>query len=290
MNLRDLSVEEMVTVSAVLLDADGDLLPILRGHELLVGPTSVIQRAHARLLTVQQQAGSNERRVRELTETMTRLDGRHDRKARGVHKVLEGGYDLAQDEREEQIFQDLKETLFPNGLSITQRSYREQAGTAKRVQERLTDEDRERLRVTTIGSRPLLESVEEWLDTGQRIARLEAERARLQQDDSDDAVSAGEVRDARLFWIRAVKSLVTMIDFTDLDDSDKRALLANIEDAARKATEARRRAQSRAVEVSEENSDADVAEPASPNGDVPEEPGEEPTPQEDEDSEVTEPA
>ena len=53
-----------------------------------------------------------------------------------------------------------------------------------------------------------------------RIARYEAKRARLQEDDNDDAVSAGEVREARIFWIRAVNSLINMMEFTDLEDGD----------------------------------------------------------------------
>lgn len=103
--------------------------------------------------------------------------------------------------------------------------------------------------------------MELWLETAQRIGRLEAERAVLRRDDNDDSVSAGEVRGARMQWIQAVNTMLQMLPFTDLDEEQQRTLLANLQDADERATRARRRAQARASGGDEEPS-ASESEPA----------------------------
>lgn len=240
MNLRDLSAEEMLTVSAPLLDPGGSLYPILIAHTLLDGSVTVIKKCHDGLLTVQQRAGTNEKKARRLTDQMTHLDARHDAMARGIMRLLEGEELLAESEEQAQVFADVRETLFPVGASIVQRSYREQAGTAKRVESRLTDDVRAVLEAIPVGSTTLLEKVQVWLSTAQEIARKEAQRAELTSDDNEDAVSAGEVRDARLKWIKAVNSMINMLDFTDINERDRRILLANLNDASSKAARRRR--------------------------------------------------
>ena len=77
MNLQNLTDEEMLSVSAVLLEEQGEIYSVIHDHELLAGPTKVIARIHEELLTVQEQAGSIEKKVKELTDEMTRLDGHH---------------------------------------------------------------------------------------------------------------------------------------------------------------------------------------------------------------------
>ena len=296
MNLRDLSGEEMVALSAVLLDETGDLLPIMEDNELLVGPSKVIRRAHENLLRVHQQAGTNEKRVKELTAEMTELDALHDRKARGIYRVLEAQADLADSPEEARSLAGLLETLFPKGLTITQRSYREQAGTSKRVQERLSDEDRQRLEGITTGTGTLWQEVELWLETAQVIGRLEAERAVLRRDDSDDSVSASEVRHARIQWIQAVNTMIQMLPFTDLDEVKQRTLLANLQDADERATRARRRAQARVTDTEEPatpvepSADSSDSEPADVVINQDDEAPQEPTVAEDMEDEVVEPA
>ncbi|MFU8805248.1 MAG: hypothetical protein ACNA8W_15655 [Bradymonadaceae bacterium] len=239
MNLRNWNAEEMTAASAVLLDPAGDFLSIMEGNDMLAGPVTVIHKAHHRLLTIQKTAGSNDQAIRALTIKMTRLDALHDRKGRGAFRALEAAEDLADTPEIAEMYAGLRELTHPKGLGITQRNYREQAGTAKRVQQLLTPEARAQLEAIKIGDKSLLVEVDGWLETALLIGRHEAERARLSAADSEDAVTAGEVRDARIYWIQAINALLTMIPFAELDDNDRRALLANLEDADKKA---RRRA------------------------------------------------
>src|SRR5690554_5831732 len=96
MNLRDLAAQEMLTVSRVLLDPAEQAHAILEATPILAGSVMVLRKAHDQLLTVTKRAGSNAKRVRELTAEMTRLDARHDRKARGIYRVIEACADLAE--------------------------------------------------------------------------------------------------------------------------------------------------------------------------------------------------
>lgn len=267
MNLRDLSAGEMLSVSAVLLDEAGQLAPLMQNHELLQGPFKVIRQSHEKLLRLHHQVGSNEKRVRELTAQMTGLDNDHDRMARGIYGVLESFESLANDPLEARQLGELRAVLFPQGRSIGQRSYREQAGVAKQVQERLNMQYRLLLTDITAGRRTLLEEVEEWLDKALQISRHEAERAMLNSDD-DDGVSAGEVRQARLTWIQAVNALLHMLPFAGLSERDQRLLLANIQDASKKATQSRQRAQTRTTEP-EEGSQEPTPNLAEPSTDSP---------------------
>lgn len=266
MNLRDLSAEVMLTLSDRLLDPDRDLRPIMEQDPLLNGPCDVIEQAHGQLLTIQEKTGSNETKIQELTAEMTRLDARHDRLSRGTYLTLDGCITLSEDADEELEYRALQKTLYPKGRSIGQKSYREQAGTAKRVEQTLSDADRDRLQEISFGDRTLLDAVEDWLETASAIADKEARRARLRNDRDDDRVSAEEVRKARTYWIRAINSLVNMLEFTDLDESQKSDLLANIEDAVQSAAESRRRAQSQdsddADAPADLDEDSDVVEPA----------------------------
>lgn len=262
MNLRDLAAQEMVTISGVLLDPAGQAHAILKATPVLAGSVLVLRQAHERLLKVTRRAGTNEKRARELTAKLTKLDALHDRKARGIYRVIEACADLAESSEEALEYQDLLEVMFPLGLAISQRSYREQAGTAAQIAERLGQAERDRLSQIQLGARTLLDETLDWLETARQIGAFEAERALMVVDDSDDAVSAAEVRDGRIFWVQAMHAFVQMVAFTDLDQREQHILLANLKDADRKATLARRRAE--AGGDAGEGGDGEVVEPESP--------------------------
>ncbi len=114
--------------------------------------------------------------------------------------------------------------------------------------------------------------VDDWLETATTIARLEAKRAQLQSNDDDDAASASELRQARLQWIRAIRTLVDMMDFTALDEKDRRVILANIKDADRKARRTRKRAQQKVDEAGQDADEPVVDEAEEPEVDEADEP------------------
>src|SRR5690554_6274303 len=117
MNLRELKPQEMLTVTGVLLDPAEQARAILEATPILGGSVLMLEQAHERLVTVTKRAGSHEKRARELTETLTQLDADHDRKARGIYRVLEASADLAESDEEAQMYRHLMEAVFPQGLA-----------------------------------------------------------------------------------------------------------------------------------------------------------------------------
>ena len=264
MNLRDLAAQEMVTVSGELLDPAGQAYAILQATPILSGSVLVLEEAHAQLVSVTKRAGANEKRARELTAELTELDALHDRKARGIYRVIEAYADLSDSPQEALEYQELLATVFPVGLAISQRSYREQAGTAAQVEERLGTEERACLGRIVLGARTLLDETLDWLEVARQIGKYEAERALMQVDESDDAVSAARVREASLFWVQAMHAFVQMVAFTDLDQREQHILLANLKDAERKATLARQRARATTDDAGELVEPQQDNEPESP--------------------------
>ena len=280
MNLRDIRTGEMLAVTYSLLDDTGKLRVILESDERLKGPLEELQKAHDQLLETQQRTGTNEEEIKRLTEEMTQLDREHDRLSSAIYDVVAGCMAMADTPEEARTFETLQDTLHPQGRSIVRRSYREQAGTAKQVRDRLSDEQRALLASINLGGATLADKVERWLDAALGIARMESERAQLRRDKRDDGVSLGEVRDSRLGWMSAIRYLISSLEFSQASEDEKLALLANIEEASDRA---RRRAAG--VEEKEEDSASEVDE-------VPEEEppmDEEPT-SEEEPADVVEPA
>ena len=280
MNLRDIRTGEMLAVTYSLLDDTGKLRVILESDERLKGPLEELQKAHDQLLETQQRTGTNEEEIKRLTDEMTQLDREHDRLSSAIYDVVAGCTALADTPEEARTFETLQTTLHPQGRGIVRRSYREQAGTAKQVRDRLSGEQRALLASIDVGGTTLDDKVERWLDAALGIAKMESERAQLRRDTQDDGVSLSEVRDARLDWMSAIRYLASSLEFAEISESQQGALLANIEEASSRA---RRRSTS-----SSEDTEAPVSE-------VDEAPEEEPSPDEepameDEPADVVEPA
>lgn len=159
--------------------------------------------------------------------------------------MLEGAKSLATSEETAARIEGVQETLFPEGRGITQRTYAQQAGTAKRVRQRMTDDDRALLAEINVMGTPLTTHVDAWLELALTISEKAALRAELTSNDNDDAVTAGEVRNARNRWMQSINSLLHMLKLADVDERDQAVLLANLKETTARATAARLRAQAR---------------------------------------------
>lgn len=243
MNLIELNVEEMVTVTETILDPNGAQLSLVAGDPLLAGLVPMISKAHEELRSAQRASSQVEERARQLTQELSQLDAAHDRKARGVFNGLSALQDLTDDSDEAARYARFQTLLFPQGLWITRQNYRTQAGSAMRVQEQLTPGIRAEMDAVACGSASLLARVDEWLDAGLLIGRLEAERAHLKARarDAADGMSLRDIQNARYFWVQIMQNLINLLALSDLDAAAQQKLLANVEDASQKA-QARRRA------------------------------------------------
>ncbi len=207
---------------------------LIESDAVLKVALQLVKRAHDPLETLQRQAGTIAQSLRHLTAEITRDDAFHDRKARGIHSGISARADLVGGE-EAEPYTSLLSALYPLGLSITQRTYREQAAAAARARHQLTPAARAILSEIVFGGRTLLEEVEEWLDTAERIGKMHSERTRLAGDSDDDTVSQGDLRKARMAWIRATHTFLNLLDYSDFDADTRRRLLADLRDAVARA-------------------------------------------------------
>lgn len=235
MRLRPMSDHERLMLSAELTDEEGPIRAKLLADPVLAPQAAVLDEVHHDLLTMTERAGTVEELVNILTEELGDLNRTHDRKARGIYLALEAAELLSPEEDRGRAIAKCRKRLFPEGRGIVQRTYREQAGIAKRVKAHMDDDMRQLLGEFVFGGQPLLEVVDRWLETAITIGRRQGERARLRSNERDDAVTPAAIREARNRWIRAVENLHRSFEFCGLDDEDKTLILANIREAADKA-------------------------------------------------------
>lgn len=235
MALKDLNAAVMIEVSDQWLQQDRGLI---ESQPALLYPLERIEDAHNLLLTTQKRLGSVEKTVMELTQNLTAEDAYHDRKLRGMYWMLTGAAEIADDPEERERLLAARETLFPLGLSATQRTYREQAGNGKIARGQFSPDVQATCDLLQLKGLPLSGVVYNWLDSSQRIGDMNAQRNRMAKDE-DDGVAAGEQHQARLGWIKAVNALLSMLDFTDFDADTRRRLLADLRDAEAKAARSR---------------------------------------------------
>ncbi|RAL20893.1 hypothetical protein DL240_14515 [Lujinxingia litoralis] len=90
-----------------------------------------------------------------------------------------------------------------------------------------------------MGAHTLEEAFDAWVANGEAMSARVAERAALSGDEDDTRVSAGDLHQARLRWMRVVKALVAALDMLDVDEDERRRLLATLHEAEIRATKAR---------------------------------------------------
>ena len=262
--LKDLTAPTMVSVS-------GDWLThfraLLEAQAALAGILGPLEAAHEQVLTTHHEAGAAEERVAELTTELGVTDAFHDRKLRGIYQVLTGAADLADDPDRRAAFLSLRDRLMRQGLAAVQRSYRDQAGNAKIARREFDVDARTTADAIVIDAEPLGAHVDMWLDAADQIGEMNAERTQLQASEKD-GVTAEDVHQARLAWIKAVNAFLTLLDFTDFDDETRDKLLAELHDAEDKAAramaeEAKKKAAQKAAQ------DAPQPEPKASEADAP---------------------
>lgn len=243
MGLRDLTTASMVEITAAWIDPHQER-SIIEKYPRLLPWVQDIAGAHGTLYDIHTRAPSAT--LAALNERATALDAEHDRRARGLHSVIEGLIDLSDDPDEAAQLRELHEQLFPAGRSITKRSYLDQAGEARLLDSRLSDGSRRLLDTVVVHGKPLRKHVEAWKEAALELGRVEAERARLAKDEKEQELTTlGKARNA---WIAAMNAFLFVLDREPtLTPDDRRRLLEPLETALAKA-EAKKKAKGKGAE------------------------------------------
>lgn len=228
MSYRYLSREEMVSVTASLVDETHDDCRAIRAYHLGRALWELVATAHALLLATQR-LGPTPERMLEISELLSALDIRHDDLVRGLYYALLAQEYLAADPAIREAARKLRNKMFPDGIMATRKSYRGQVGQAEMLRSRLSSEDMAALRkLSTADGNSLATALDELFQVAGAMGELENERG----GDGDDTPTAADVLAARSQWIRAIHAFMAPLRLRD-DVPDKIvAILDRIEGVA----------------------------------------------------------
>jgi hypothetical protein len=239
MALRDLPTPTMIGLAAGWLD------PKQARKEIEALPSAAgllpkIEEANRRLLETQPtgNAGKAPPELGALRAEQAELDGVHDKKTRGVYHALTAFADLAEDEEQAASYLALRDKLVPpeQGLRVIQVSYRQEAGEAALVEQRLTDADRALLKKLPMPGGKLIDAHEARVEAAQRLGALEDQRAKIEAKEADaSTIKQGDALRARNGWIKAVRALVSAIDLDEPADTVRKRILGPLDEAERAA-------------------------------------------------------
>lgn len=232
MALKRLATGEMVSLSGPLTqDKHPDRL-LLAAIPATAALLPTLDTAHRTLLVAQPRAAMPERAAAIVVEQRT-LDMRHDTVIRGVFMFLQALAFLAASAEESKQLLDLQQVLLPEGLLATQKSYREEAGQAALLESRLTPAHVALLKKLKTPNGTLWASIQEWIQLGAALGKLEDERGGGGVDVASPTAAEGLT--ARNRWIRTVNAIISVLALVEADEPGVTAILNRIAEAERRA-------------------------------------------------------
>jgi hypothetical protein len=243
MALKDLTTPTMLSVLDTWLDPKRALPKIKslsRSSALLPDLASVrdgLQDSHA----------VNDRIAPELQKLQVAAgerDSDHDRKARGLDKIVDGLRELVDDpDLAEKLGALRGQILGPKGLLVISSSFTDEAQNAKLVDKRLTPESKALLAEVTVLDRTLGDWVKDWQRVAKELGKIEAERTALETK-AAAAVRPSDAVRARNKAIRTMNAFLSMLDLDDPAEDLRAELLGPLDVALTKAEKRGKRAAS----------------------------------------------
>ena len=230
MALRDLSTETMLAISGTWLDREGDR-PKLETDSVVKAYLGRLEVAHEGLRSHRSLEGDLDKQIASLIKRTTALDQRHDRKARAIYGALTAAVNLTDDLIQRKDYREAQRVIFPEGLSIVQCSYLEEAGAVEALAARSTPEVREKLAQIRFRDVGLDQVLDEWIEAGRELGRAQLERMRLERQDDKESVVASDIYRSRLVWIRTVNSMIDLLAISQVPPNTRDELLAGLRSA-----------------------------------------------------------
>ncbi len=262
MSLRKLTTAEMVSLTASWVESGHADRRALESVPALAGFLPEIERAQSAVLATQSDAV--DARLVAIREAQKELDRRHDALARAIWHAVNAQIHHAEVSApaEVAVWQNLRDTLFPDRLRVVQYSYRQEAGHARLLASRLTAADRSRLERIPLGSDSLLGVIQRWVDVAAELGEFENQRT-----DRRGNQTRASIARARGVWTQVVRTLRMMIETVGVEDPVILDMMARI-DAAMRVASRRGDGGSGVAEGEEPGLDGD-GEPGPDDGDDP---------------------
>jgi hypothetical protein len=208
--LKRLSAAEMISLSEpwvtpghaehVALSSLEDVRPALKR----------LARAHSMLLAAQPLVDPG--KLSELQERGAELDAEHDDTVRGIVAVLSGFSHLTRDQVRKKAMLALRDTLFPIGGAIINKSYREEAGQGALLKGRLTGPMKSLLKSLPTPEGTLWRDLERYFRIAKELGEVEDAKGPAGEAQGPTAKA---LLDARNQWVRAVNALIAALDLLD---------------------------------------------------------------------------
>jgi len=207
---KSFDVPTMIAISDPWVDERKDK-PVLLSVPLIAGLVPILEEAHNPLLRLQLKPSEADAAMRSLTEQALALDGEQDDRYRSLHSILTGWAAVSSEARRA-ILERLRDTLLPEGLGGTQRTYLAESGNVELAVSKMTPEMETTLKEIVVDGTTAFQLFNEWVELGRKLGDVERERARIAQTQSGTGVTAKDIQNARYRWIRAVNALSTLLE------------------------------------------------------------------------------
>jgi hypothetical protein len=216
-----------------------------------------LEQGHGTLAKLSRQRSKAHERVRALIKLAAKLDDTHDRKARGLFRLLEGLIDVSDDPKAVARYRALLGRLFPDGLRVVRLPYIEEGGAAVELDRSTGADLREQLAAVSVGPHNLLEIFESWVEAGHALGKVVRQRAELEAALSRKGSESQSVdlRSGRKVWTQAVRGLLWALEIKPA----LKALVEPVNASILNAVETAERRRSGVVEVAEGDDEAEFA-------------------------------
>jgi hypothetical protein len=180
------------------------------------------------------------------------IDVEHDDLVRGLIGTLTAFAYLTKDPDRRAALLKLRDTLFPLGLQLVTKSYREEGGQGALLKARLTPEMKALLASLHGPDGTLLASLEQYLEKANRLREIEDLKAGVVDGNGR---APADMMKARNKWIRAMNAVMATLELAEVDEETQAKLLNPIRAAERAAD---LRVSSNRAEEAEETAGEDV--------------------------------
>lgn len=198
---------EMVGLSSALLDEKRHR-PVFLSIPLMAGLIAEVEAAHGGLLAVapppEAAAEATARALAELQLEGRDTDRTHDRKALGVHGMLDAAARLADDPADAERIARVRDAIFPEGTAVIIATWVAEAGEAERAEARLEDAEVKRT-LNEIQVRPgvtLLDEARAYVAAGRALGVIESRKNAL--NSTAPAPTRAGATAARTEWIQTM--------------------------------------------------------------------------------------
>lgn len=238
MSRRNMTLAAMSAVSADLL-TNAWKRALLERDPLTAAMIPRLEASYREILVLTADEGEVKAQIQAIGRDLAGRDGFNNRSGRAIYRALDTAEDLAASPDEAAAYGEVRDLLFPKGLSVNTLSYLEKAGNAIRVEGRTTAEVRAVLRTIRFGDQDLEQVFDAWLANARRMGELVARRAELSGQSDATRVSASDMRHARLRWMRLIRALIQNLELTEITATERRRLLAILREAESQAARPR---------------------------------------------------